>query len=126
MLVDDEPDFRFSASVALRKAGFDVVESGDGLEALSRLIESRGRGEQVSLLVTDIRMPAMSGLELVDEMKRVGIDIPVFVITGIGERSLLADLAGRGCAELLEKPFEPQEMVSRISLFLQKHDRGIA
>ena len=126
LLVDDEPEFRFSAAIALKQAGYDVVQAGDGRDALGKILEFRDRGEPISLLVTDVRMPVLSGLELVEELRRRGVGIPVVAITGYSDKDVLAELVRRGCAEHIEKPFEPQEMVSRISLFLEKIDRGIA
>lgn len=124
LLVDDEPDFLFSASVALRKAGYDVMEAGNGREALGRVLEARGASEPFSLIVTDIRMPLMSGLELVDELQRIGISVPVVAITGFGDKSLAADLEARGCVEYLEKPFKPEELVERIGDVFRRGKRS--
>lgn len=122
LLVDDEPEFRFSASIALRKAGYDIVEAGDGREALWKIRESRESGEPISFLVTDIRMPVLSGLELVDEMRRRDIDIPVFAITGFSDKEVLAELSSRGCIEHIEKPFAPQELLERLEAFINKSE----
>lgn len=124
LLVDDESDFRFSASVALRKAGYDVTEAADGREALGKVLEAQGTREPYSLVVTDIRMPVMSGLELVDEMRRFEIPAPVVVITGVGDRRLAADLAARGGLDYLEKPFKPEELVARIGDVFRRGKRS--
>ncbi len=114
LLVDDEADFRFSASVALRKAGFEVIEAAEGGEALSRIQEFHGAGKGIDLLLTDLRMPGLCGLELLEAMEEMGIDVPVIAITGYSNDSLRANLIKVGCTEFMEKPFEPDDLVRRV------------
>lgn len=114
LLVDDEPDFRFSAAVALKRAGYRVSEAGDGGEALSMILDAEDRGVPFSLLLTDVRMPGISGVDLLDELNRRGIRLPAIAITGFGEPGMYAELAVRGCLDAIEKPFEPRELVDRI------------
>ncbi len=114
LLVDDEAEFRFSASIALRKAGFEVIVAEDGKEALSMIRNFRSDGRGIDLLLTDLRMPGLCGLELLEALGEDGIDIPVIAITGYGNDSLRADLEARGCNEFMEKPFEPDDLVMRV------------
>lgn len=118
LLVDDEPDFRFSATVALKRAGYEVSEARDGLEALSKIVEARDAGNMFAVLLTDIRMPVMSGLALLDELHRLGIKLPVLTITNFSDRDLVGELARKGYTEHIEKPFGPGELVDRIDTFL--------
>jgi len=114
LLVDDESDFRFSASIALRKAGFEVVEAADGEEALSRIQEFLRSAEKPDLLLTDLRMPKLCGLELLQALRELGIDIPVIAITGYCDDTLRKDFVRMGCIEFMEKPFEPDDLVKRV------------
>lgn len=118
LVVDDEADFRFSASVALRKAGCEVIEAGDGEEALSRFQEFRRSGKGFDLLLTDLRMPFLCGLDLLEALKDLGIDVPVIAVTGYGDDALRAQLFKRDCTEILEKPFEPADLVERVQKIL--------
>lgn len=124
LLVDDEADFRFSASIALRKAGFEVIEAEDGKEALSMIRNFRSDGRGIDLLLTDLRMPGLSGLELLEALGEDGIDIPVIAITGYGNDSLRADLEAKGCNEFMEKPFEPDDLVMRVRKVLDNCASG--
>ena len=118
LLADDEPDFRYSATVALKRAGYEVSEAGDGLEALLKIVEARDAGEMYSMLLTDIRMPVLSGLSLLDALNRLRIRIPVITITHSTDQGMFEELAGKGCTEHIEKPFSPRELVRRIDAFL--------
>ena len=124
LLVDDEADFRFSASIALRKAGFEVIEAEDGKEALSMIRNFRSDGRGIDLLLTDLRMPGLCGLELLEALGEDGIDIPVIAITGYGNDSLRADLEAKGCNEFMEKPFEPDDLVMRVRKVLDNCASG--
>jgi len=119
LLVDDEANFRFSASVALRKVGYEVIEAQDGEEALVRIQELRRTGGRIDLLLTDLRMPFLCGLELLEGMRQLGIDIPVIAMTGYCDNSLRADLKKKGCIEFMEKPFEPDDLVKRVQKMLE-------
>lgn len=114
LLAEDEAAFRFSASLALRMAGFRVSEATDGKDALGKLIRLREEGSPVDMLVTDLRMPNLAGAELVRALKRYGIPVPVFVVSGYCDPQALRDLALTGCVEYMEKPFLPSELVHRI------------
>ncbi|MGZ8461101.1 MAG: response regulator, partial [Candidatus Deferrimicrobiaceae bacterium] len=81
LFVDDESGFRFAAAVALRRGGYRVEEAADGKEALAKFLSSRDAGDPFDLVVTDIRMPAMSGIELIDALVERGVRTSVCAIT---------------------------------------------
>ena len=121
LLVDDEEDFRFSASVALRKAGFEVIEAADGKGALSSIHVSRSDGIGIDLLLTDLRMPGLCGRDLLEALEETGIDIPVIAMSGYFDDTLREELARRGCTEFMEKPFEPDDLVMRVMQMLENY-----
>ena len=123
LLVDDEEGFRFSAGVALRRAGYRVEEAADGKEALRKILSARDAGYPFHLVVTDIRMPVMSGIDLIGALREHGVGTPLCAITCFGDRALVSELAGKGCTEYLEKPFEPEDLVQRIRSILQNDSR---
>ena len=119
LIVDDEASFCFSACVALRRKGYRVTEAADGRQALAVVLESRQRGDPFDLVVTDIRMPEMSGIELIDALKEHGVSVPLCAITCFGDHALVAELSGKGCREYLEKPFPPEVLVERVGTILR-------
>ena len=118
LLADDESGARFSAGLALRMAGFKVSEAADGKDALETLIRCRDEGTPVDLVVTDLRMPNLSGLELVSAMRQHKVQVPVLVISGFFDESVLHELSRAGCEEYMEKPFQLEELVRRVEGFL--------
>ena len=69
----------------------------------------------IDLLILDIQMPGVTGMELLDDLNRLRIEIPVFVITGYGDKAMVVELLRRGCREYLDKPFEDQEFLCRVA-----------
>ena len=124
LLVDDEDSFRFAAGVALRRAGYRVEDAADGKAALAKIVSARDAGDPFDLVVTDIRMPEMSGIEMIDALRERGDRTAVCAITCFGDRALVAELAGKGCAEYLEKPFNPPELVAWVGGQLGKAGAG--
>jgi FixJ family two-component response regulator len=88
-------------------------------EAISRFQEFRRAGKRIDLLLTDLRMPHLCGLELLEALEELGIDIPVLVVTGYCDDVLRADLMKKGYTEFMEKPFEPNDLVKRAQKMLE-------
>jgi CheY-like chemotaxis protein len=76
--VDDEPAFRSAVSIFLRKAGFQTIEAGDGIEAYEIV---RAAGSSVELLLTDLQMPRMDGLSLIESVRELHPKMPVLLLT---------------------------------------------
>jgi len=119
LIVDDEPAFRFSAGIVLRQAGYITSEAEDGREALSMICLKESSVAPFDAVLLDIQMPRMTGLELIDEVKAHGIDMPpIILISGYADGPMVSDLEEKGYSSLLHKPFEPTEMVKMIDLVL--------
>ena len=112
LLADDEAGFRFSASVALRGAGYRVTVAGDGREAFTRIVEARAVGDPVHVLVTDQQMPEMTGTELAGLLRAWGIRIPVVVVTAYNDLLTGPGSHPGSINEFIEKPIEPEELVA--------------
>ncbi|MBI5576762.1 MAG: response regulator [Deltaproteobacteria bacterium] len=125
LLVDDEPDFLYSATVALRGAGYDVTVAGSGADALKMMIDAHNGGRRYSLLLTDIVMPGMSGLDLIAEMKRREIEIPVLVVTGVSDTVLISEFGNDGCMGYIQKPFQPPDLIGLVGRFLQQTEKEV-
>ncbi len=114
LVAEDEEHVRYSLTVILRKAGYTVTPAGDGQEALKKIVELKALSQMPDLLLTDIKMPGMSGIELMDALEKQGIMLPVFAITGYGDKGTVVELLRRGCCDYIDKPFDPEELLSRL------------
>ena len=120
LVAEDEAAFRFSASLALRMAGYRVTGAKDGMDALEELIRLKEEGIPVDLLVTDLRMPNLSGAGLVAAMRRHDILVPVFVVSGYIDPQVFEELVLAGCVGHTEKPLLPDELVRCVERVMKK------
>jgi two-component system cell cycle response regulator CpdR len=113
LLAEDDEDMRRFLVKALAKAGYDVVSFGNGLEAYERLKE-----EPFTLLLTDIVMPEMDGIELARRASELDPDIKIMFITGFAAVALNSDSAAPKNAKVLSKPVHLRELVSEVQKML--------
>lgn len=108
-IVDDDPAVRDSLSFSLGAADCDVRTYTSALELLER-----GAALEPGLVITDVRMPGMTGLELVAELKDRGINYPVIVLTGHADVSMAVEAMKAGVVDFLEKPFDEPALMNAI------------
>ncbi|MBI5905085.1 MAG: response regulator [Deltaproteobacteria bacterium] len=118
LIADPEAGFRFSATVALRKAGYRISEALSGLDALAQIIRLHEDDMTPDLLITNCGMPDLSGADLVLALRRLDVSVPVFAIAENLDATLLGDLAVAECVGLIEKPFPPDELVRSVDRVL--------
>jgi response regulator RpfG family c-di-GMP phosphodiesterase len=109
LIVDDEPSILSALRRALRREAFEVVTADSGAAALRVLGERR-----VDALLTDHKMPGMSGLELVREVAARHPGIPTFLLTGWAAELDPAELRRLGIRALVGKPWEDAELKARL------------
>ena len=117
LIVDDSLAIRKILQRTLRLAGFtlgSVYEAGDGREALEVL-----RSHKVSLILTDVNMPNMDGLQFLGEVKANAAtrDLPVFVVSTEGGQSKVVEAVRLGAAGYLRKPFTADQIKDRLEKF---------
>ena len=120
LVVDDEQNMRNTLAFILETANYQVTTAAEGREALEEILAAREHGRPVNLLITDFRLPGLTGLQLIDELNYLKIKIPVLVITAYGNRSLFHELMRTGCADYLDKPFDYKELVKRVDSLVKK------
>src|SRR5687767_3652967 len=98
LVVDDEPSMRQMLSIALRREGFDVSTAEDGPTALAVL-----SGDGADVLVTDVRMPEMSGVELLGEARRIDPALTVIMMTAYGSKETVLEALRLGATDYVEK-----------------------
>src|SRR4030081_3791640 len=114
MVVDDDPEIVALVRAYLISGGFDVVTAADGGEAL-RL----GRGGKPRLVVLDLMLPEMDGIEVTRELRRWS-DVPILMLTARGSvQDRIGGFSG-GADDSLVKPFAPSELVARVRAILRR------
>lgn len=109
LFIDDDRAGREVVLFNLRKAGYDVVTASDGREGLS--LFSPGK---FSLLITDVKMPGISGIEVVRRVRSADPDIPVLVITAFGNMETAVEAMREGACYFLGKPFDRERLLLAI------------
>lgn len=109
LLVDDQKSLRRSLSLMLQGAGFETDEAESGEGALSRLGD-----QKYDLVITDLRMDGMSGVDLLREIKRGNPALPVILITAYGSIDSAVDAMRLGAFDYLTKPFREQDILEKI------------
>ena len=108
LLVDDDDALRESLGLLLAAEGYEVVTAGDAPSALARL------EEPVDVVLCDVRMPGMDGLELLPELIRRLPGAPVLLMSAYGSGDLAVEALKRGAFDYLAKPFQPAEVLLAI------------
>lgn len=112
-LVDDNEAFRKSTAWLLEASGVAVFDFNGG-PALLRHLESTPPSATGSCIVSDVRMPEMSGLELFEELRRRQIAVPVIFITAHGDVPLAVEAMRGGAAHFIEKPFDGEALLQAV------------
>jgi two-component system chemotaxis response regulator CheY len=119
LIVDDSSVMRKIVDRSLRQAGLqikEVFEAGNGVEALARMQQTR-----VDLILTDINMPAMDGLELVRQLQAVknAQNVPIVMITTEAGEAHVVQALSHGASGYIRKPFSPDQIKERIIPLLE-------
>jgi len=113
MTVDDSPTVRMVLSEALSKAGYHVIEASDGQEAINKLNDTK-----IDLLVTDLNMPAMCGVELIKQVRSKPGNrfMPIIMLTAESQPEQKAAGKQAGASGWITKPFLPEQLLSVIKM----------
>ncbi|MGD8912061.1 MAG: response regulator, partial [Candidatus Thiodiazotropha sp.] len=104
--IDDEIDLRLANEQTLELAGFQVQVFEKAEEAL-QLIDEQTSG----IVISDIRLPGIDGLTLLQRLQRMDATLPIILITGHGDISMAVDAMHKGAYDFIEKPFSTERLV---------------
>lgn len=112
LIVDDSASLRQVVSIALKGAGYEVVEGVDGKDALSKL-----NGQKIHLIVSDVNMPNMDGITLVQEVKKLPDYkfTPIIMLTTESGDDKKAAGQAAGAKAWVVKPFKPEQLLTAVS-----------
>ena len=118
LIAEDEALILQTLELKLKKEGYEVIGCVDGLDALQKI-----DSEQPDLIITDIMMPYMSGLEVVRKVKNdlSSKNIPVIVLSTMGQESIVEEAFDLGADDYLKKPFSLSELSIRIKKLAKKN-----
>ncbi len=117
LVVDDEENVRTYLKTLLELKGYEVVLAEDGESALRRLQEGGG----YALIILDIMLPKMDGLEVLARIRKLTKQTPVIMLTGVGETSTIVKAMKLGASDYLTKPFEEEELDFAMNSVLEKN-----
>ena len=112
MIVDDSSSLRQVVKIALSGAGYNVIEGCDGKDALAKL-----DGQKINLIISDVNMPNMDGIEFVKEVKKLPSYkfTPIIMLTTESEQESIEKGKAAGAKAWLVKPFKPAQMLDAVS-----------
>ena len=115
LTVDDSASVRMTTRIALTGAGYKVTEAVDGLDGLNK-----ARTTRFDLIVTDLNMPNMDGLRMIEELRRLPnqIGVPILFLTTESDPGMKSRAKAAGATRWLTKPFEPDQMVKLVKKVL--------
>jgi putative two-component system response regulator len=114
LIVDDNTDVLESVSSLISSRGFSVVSCENAKDALDKLHENR-----IVAILTDISMPVLSGLELLEKVHNINPEIPVILMTGYAELDIAIDAIQRGAFDFVTKPFNTPHLMRAIEKAIQ-------
>lgn len=121
LLAEDDDEMRRLLASVLRNDGYTVVEAADGQEMLDALTAAQtGGGDPINLVVADVRMPRLTGLEVLEQICGAHVTAPVILITAFGDPVTHEKAYELGAAAVLDKPFEFDDLRSVVLYFSRR------
>ncbi len=130
LLVDDDKEARETMGLILEMDGMQVLHAGTGREALKRLNLVDEAHPQVDLMVLDLEMADISGLELLAELKLLKRSVPIIVVTGFATKKTVVELLRYGVVDYMDKPVQMKDFSARVkgklrTMQLTEEQRGL-
>jgi DNA-binding response OmpR family regulator len=120
LIVDDEKEMRHLLATCLQHQKFEIDEAASGYDALKKLMDT-----SYDLILLDVMMPTVDGFEVLKQIReKVNKDLPVVLLTALGETEKVVKGLKLGADDYIVKPFEPSELVARIESVLRRSKRG--
>jgi DNA-binding response OmpR family regulator len=124
ILVEDEKNLLNSVTLTLRRAGYEVVPVVSGTDAFALIQIAQKVNEPFDLLITDLHLPGLPGIELIEKVRKSGNTMAVAAITAFGNSKARMTLNENNCLFCLDKPFNVEELLSHVSKALGGSEAG--
>ena len=119
MVVDDEEDVRATLKMQLESAHYNVLEAENGEEAI-KVLKSGSNMVNCGLILCDIRMPKVNGLECIKYFREQAPGIPIVVVTAFPDTEMAVDLIGKGVKDYLVKPVEKIKLLAVVDKLISQ------
>ena len=113
LIAEDDELILKTVEHKLLKEGYEVLISRNGKDAINSIEEA-----EVDLIITDIMMPFASGIEMLSALKNLKKQIPVIMLSSMGQEDVILEAFQMGAADFMVKPFSPNELILRIKRLL--------
>ena len=113
LIIDDEEDIRDVLKIYLESDKWDIIEASNGEEAIAKMKEG-SNFLQVGLIICDIRMPKINGVETIDYLKKEAPSKPILVLTGYPDTKLAVSLTQKGISGFLVKPVDKDVLIKKV------------
>lgn len=114
LVVDDSRSVRQQVGLALKQAGFEVVEAIDGVDGLEKI------SSEIGMVVCDVNMPRMNGLEFLESIRKqpAYVSVPVLMLTTEGQNALIQRAKKAGAKGWIVKPFKAAALIAAAKRFM--------
>jgi len=119
LVVDDEPDVRKVVRMTLEKAGYDVIEAEDGEKAIAEVKKNENM-LLLNLIITDIRMPNMNGIDVINYYQKEWPSVPLIVLTGFPDLVMAIAMLQHGVVDYLVKPVGAEKLRAAVTQALEQ------
>jgi two-component system NtrC family response regulator len=116
LIVDDEKNYQIVLKTLLSQEGYEVLSAGDGITALRIFQDS-----DIDLVITDLKMSNMSGLELLERIKALNESVPVIIMTAYGTIDTAVEAMKKHAYDFITKPFENERLISTVRKALENY-----
>jgi len=121
LIVDDEPDIRKVVRMTLQKAGYDVLEAENGEKAIE-VINSGENRLLLDVIICDIRMPKVNGIEAIAYFRQNYPRVPLIVLTGFPDTDMATSLLRQGVVDYLVKPVEGDKLKASVARAMEQRE----
>jgi DNA-binding NtrC family response regulator len=115
LVIDDEPNMlRLLKTILMDKTGYTVITTNNPLEVHSLLLQ-----ETFDLVITDLKMPLVDGIDLIDIIKKIDVHLPIIIITAYGTNEIADEAVKKGAYDFIIKPFRKETILITIKRALE-------
>ena len=116
LVAEDDDEFRAALSEELQRAGYEITACRHGMDLLRELrsLDTPAQPEEFDLIVSDIRMPGVTGLSVLAGLSEIENTPPIILITAFGDQQTHAEAQRLGAAAILDKPFAMADLLTKI------------